>query len=156
MGSIWYNNERHIDTRIKEAGIRVKPQKYVVLKTEQYLAIPYNVYGIVVGKGDNIFNGGVISTGKIVPGYKGELRIGYFNASSSTIVLHRGDLLGSCIFFDTEATLEEESIDMSYDNVPVIEYVSIRRKVLELFKDNWDKLFSLLFSLLAIIVAIFS
>jgi hypothetical protein len=156
VGEVWYNSERHADTRIGKKGIRLKPQKYIVLKTEQYLAIPYNVCGIVVGKGNNIFNGGVISTGKIVPGYKGELRIGYYNAGSETIILHKGDLLGSCIFFDTEATLIEESIDATYDKVPVLEYISRRRRIWELFLDNWYKIFSLLFSLAAIVVSLLS
>ena len=156
IGEIWYNSSRHADTKIGDKGIRLKSQKYIVFTTEQYLAIPYNVYGIVVGKGDNIFNGGVISTGKIVPGYKGELRIGYYNAGSETIILRRGDLLGSCIFFDTETTLIEENIDVTYDKVPVLEYVSKRKRFLEFARDNWDKILSLLFSLIAVIVALIS
>lgn len=58
IGDVWYSNKRHTDLKIPDKGIKIKSKSYAVFKTQQHLAMPYNVYGIVVGKGINIFNGG--------------------------------------------------------------------------------------------------
>ena len=154
IGDVWYNNNKHSDVLITEKGVKIKSKKYVVFQTRQYFGIPYNVYGIVVGKGINIFNGGVISTGKIVPGYKGKLRIGYYNASNSTIVLHKGDVLGCCIFYDTEMTAVSEYMGDDLDNIPALEILTRREKIGEWFGDNWKDIVSWVLSLVAIIVAL--
>lgn len=154
VGDIWYNTKKNTDIKITDKGIKIKSKKYVVLVSGQSLALPYNVYGIVVGKGINIFSGGVISTGKIVPGYNGKLRIGFFNASNRTIVLHKGDVLGSCVFFNTEATGFGRNINENYGIVPALEELSTKGMIIEWICDNWDKILSLMFSLVAIIVSI--
>lgn len=156
IGDVWYNNTKHSDIKITNKGVKIKSKKYVVFQTEQYFGIPYNVYGIVVGKGINIFNGGVISTGKIIPGYKGKLRIGYYNASSSTVILHKGDVLGCCVFFDTEMTAENEYMGSSFDNVPALEVLTKREKLFEWLGDNWYNVLSSIFSIAAIVISLLS
>lgn len=153
IGDVWYNDTKHSDVKMTDKGIKIKSKKYVVFQTQQYFGIPYNVYGIVVGKGINIFNGGVISTGKIVPGYKGKLRIGYYNASNSTIILHKGDVLGCCIFFDTETTRTDEYMGDELDNIPALENLTRREKICEWLGDNWHNIISWLFSIVAIVIA---
>lgn len=153
IGDVWYNNTKHSDVKMTDKGIKVKAQRYVVFQTQQYFGIPYNVYGIVVGKGINIFNGGVISTGKIVPGYKGKLRIGYYNASNSTIILHKGDVLGSCIFFDTEATNTNEYMGDELENIPALENLTKKEKICEWLGNNWPNIISWAFSSVAILIA---
>lgn len=155
VGDVWYDSKKNTDIKMTEKGVKVKSKKYVVFQSQQYLGLPYNVYGIVVGKGANIFNGGVISTGKIVPGYKGALRIGYYNASNSTIVLHKNDVLGCCVFFSTETTATNENMGGRFDNVPALEVLTRRAKIFEWFCENWYNILSLLLSVAAIIVAIF-
>lgn len=153
IGDVWYNDTKHSDVKMTDKGVRVKSRKYIVFQTQQYFAIPYNVYGIVVGKGINIFNGGVISTGKIVPGYKGKLRIGYYNASNSTIVLHKGDVLGCCLFFNTETTKMNEYMDDEFDNIPALENLTRRERICEWLGDNWHNIISWVFSIVAIVIA---
>ena len=154
VGRIWYDGKKHTDIRIPDKGLKVKPKDYVVLKTKQKICIPYNVYGIVVGKGVDIFNGGVISTGKIVPGYRGELRIGYYNAGTSTIVLHEGDALACCIFFDVESTITELAIDDESEGIPVIEDIKLREKICNFVNKNWYSLISTILAVIAIVVSI--
>ncbi len=153
IGDVWYNNSKHSDVIIPDKGVKVKSQKYVVFQTQQYLGLPYNVFGIAENKGINVFSGGVISTCKIVPGYKGKLRIGYYNASNSTIILHKGDVLGCCIFFDTEMTLENEYKGDDLDNIPALEVLTKWEKICEWFGDNWTNIIGWSFSIVAIIIA---
>lgn len=154
VGKIWYDGKKHTDIKIPKKGLKVKPKEYVVLKTKEKIYIPYNIYGIVVGKGINIFNGGVISTGKIVPGYRGELRIGYYNTGTSTIVLHEGDALACCIFFDIESTIGEYEIDDENEGIPVIEDTTLLKEIWKFICGNWYNLLSTILSIIAIIVAI--
>lgn len=154
VGDTWYNSGNHSDVRMPDSGVKIKPQKYVVFSTEQYFGIPRNVVGMVVGKGVNIYNGGVISTGKIVPGYKGKLRIGYYNANNSTVVLHKGDLLGCCVFFNTELTVINEYIEDINESAPALEQISRKRKFFEFCGDNWYNIVSIVISVIAVVVAL--
>lgn len=154
IGDAWYDGQKHFDRKITEEGVKIKSKRYAVFQTQQYLGMPYNVFGVVVGKGINIFNGGVISTGKIVPGYKGKLRIGYYNASGKTIVLHKGDVIGSCIFFNIESTSENEYMGEDFDNIPPLEMLSRKQRLLEWIGDNWYNVLASIFSIVAIIISI--
>lgn len=154
VGPIWYDVKKNTDIKITDKGIKIKAQKYVVLQSQQSFALPYNIYGIVVGKGVNIFSGGVISTGKIIPGYRGTLRIGYFNASNRTIILRKGDVLGSAIFFDTEATAINPKYEGGFGSVPALEALTRRAKIIEWICDNWYNILTLVLSVVAIIVAL--
>ena len=53
------------------------------------------------------------------------MRIGYYNAGTSTIVLHEGDALACCIFFDVESTITELAIDDESEGIPVIEDIKL-------------------------------
>lgn len=154
VGAIWYDSEKHTNNNIPKNGVQVKPKKYIVVQTQQRFAIPHNVYGILVGKGNNIFNGGVISTGKITPGFKGELKIGYYNAGESTIRLKKGDLLACCIFLDTETTIMSEELDDQDQKPPAIEFIKRRTKLKEYLKNNLYSILSVIISIAAVIVAL--
>lgn len=154
IGDVWYNNAKHSDIAITDKGVKVKSKKYVVFQTQQSFAVPYNVFGIVVGKGINIFNGSVISTGKIVPGYKGKLRIGCYNASNKTIILHKGDIIGCCVFFKTEATSKNEYMGNGVDDIPALEMLTRRQRFFEWIGDNWYNVLASVFSVIAIVVSI--
>lgn len=153
VGDYWYDSSKHTDIAINEKGIKVKAKKYIVFQTEQEFGIPYNVYGLVVGKGINSYNGGIISTGKIVPGYKGKLRIGYYNAGKSTIIVHKGDVVGCCVFFNTELTAFVE-YKGEFDDIPVLDGLTNKEKMTEWIFDNWYNILSLIFSIIAVTVAI--
>lgn len=155
IGEEGYDNKKRAAFKIPERGIRVKPGKYVVLITEQYVGIPYNIYGLVVGKGANIFLGGVISTGKIIPGYKGELKIGYYNASNGTIVLKRGDLIACCVFFDLESTLVSDGRADVDEKYPALEYEGKIARLKIVLAENWYNILSVILSVAAILATIF-
>ena len=91
---------------ISEKGLVVKPHHAVVIYTKQRIKLPYNVFGVVTGKGTLIFRGCFLSTGKIDPAFDGQLKIGLYNGGSSSICLRTGEAFATAYFINTDATLE--------------------------------------------------
>lgn len=92
--------------KIDEKGLKIRPKQTWVVYTEQNFYLPLNVFGLVTGKGNFIFQGCLISSGKIDPGFTGPLKIGFYNGSNDTIVLKTGDSFATAFFMTMEATLE--------------------------------------------------
>ena len=90
---------------ISEKGLVVKPHHAVVVYTKERIKLPYNVFGVVTGKGALIFRGCFLSTGKIDPAFDGQLKIGLYNGGRSSICLHTGDSFATAYFINTDATL---------------------------------------------------
>lgn len=88
-----------------EDGIHVKAFTSILVESEQKLGLPYNIFGLVTGKGNKIFQGTFISTGKINPGFNGKLKIGLFNGSDKSITIKKGDPLCTCVFFEMESSM---------------------------------------------------
>jgi deoxycytidine triphosphate deaminase len=90
---------------IPEDGLRLAPFQSILIETKQSIALPNNIFGLVTGKGTQIFAGAFLSTGKIDPGFNGNLKIGFYNGSPESIYLKTGDSLCSCVFLQTESNL---------------------------------------------------
>lgn len=103
VGDKWFDRSRYV--QISNKGIKIKPQTSVVVETQEQIALPLNMYGLLFGTGKNIYSGGFISNGKIDPGFCGNLRIGFYNGSRHTVILKTGDKLAYCIFMDMESEL---------------------------------------------------
>lgn len=91
--------------KIPEEGIKVKPKQAVVLYTRQRFKLPYNIFGVVTGKGKYIFKGCFLSTGKIDPGFEGCLKIGFFNGGCLRITLKPNDVFATVFFLNTDMTI---------------------------------------------------
>lgn len=91
--------------KIPEEGVNVKPKEAVVLYTKQRFKLPYNIFGVVTGKGKYIFKGCFFSTGKIDPGFEGCLKIGFFNGGCSRINLKPNDVFATVYFLNTDVTI---------------------------------------------------
>ena len=104
VGECWYDKVQYIGIDPKR-GLKVRPHTGVVIETNEVIALPLNVYGLIFGAGSNIYKGILISGGKIDPGFNGKLRIGYYNAGNETIYLKTGDKLGYAIFLNSESDL---------------------------------------------------
>ena len=70
--------------RIDEYGIKVKPRQSVVIYSKEKFVLPLNVFGLVTGKGTYIFQGCMVASGKIDPGYRGNLKVCFFNGGRSS------------------------------------------------------------------------
>ncbi len=86
-------------------GIQVKPFTTILVETEQKLGLPFNIFGLVTGKGNLIFKGAFVSSAKIDPGFQGKLRIALFNGSDNMLIIKNGDPLCSCVFLNMDTSM---------------------------------------------------
>ena len=150
VGNRWYNCAEKKYYQISDKGIKVKPGKSIIVETKQKIAVPYNVFGIIFGTGKNIFKGGHVSTGKINPGFHGELKIGYYNGGDSVIVFKPGNLLACCSFFEIERTLDSPLESYLKDPEPELAPNRWFEKIKIWFSDNWYSALCLFVSVLAL------
>lgn len=91
--------------KIPEDGLSIDPKQSVVIYSRQKISLPYNAFGLVTGKGNYIFQGCFISSGKIDPGFDGFLKIGFYNGSNKRILLQKGAGFASVFFMGTDFTM---------------------------------------------------
>jgi len=149
VGSDYEKNAQKISIPTK--GIVVKPGQSIVLHTEQKIALPQNVMGLITGLGCNIFNGGFISSGKIDQGFRGVLKVGYYNGSSQKVTFKKGSIIACAIFFTSEATHSAQGIESPYDNAPSYS-TNIRHRIIQFFCDNWVAIISLLVAVIGLFI----
>lgn len=109
VGSCWYEDARRLEID-KKKGIKIRPHTSIVIETDEKIALPLNMYGLLFGAGCNIYRGTFISSGKIDPGFTGRLKIGFHNGSSKTVILKRGDKLAYGVFVASESDLRFASL----------------------------------------------
>lgn len=152
VGESYYDYKRGRELKIPPKGLRISPGKSVLLTIEQKIALPLNVFGIVSGKGKNIFKGCFISCGKINPGYEGNLKIGFFNGNSKVIVVNKGDVLACCSFFNIETYMKAPLQD--YQKAPEPTVMNQGFGAVQMWlKDNWYSMLSLLIALASFVCA---
>lgn len=117
VGECWYDNGRYI--KIGEKGVKVRRRSTVVIVTQESIALPLNIYGLIFGSGKNIYSGGFVSNGKIDPGFMGRLKIAYYNGSNKNVYLKSGERIGYVVFLEAERECKSLNI---YDSMkdPVI------------------------------------
>lgn len=133
-------------------GIEIKPRKAVVIYTKQRLKLPYNVFGVVTGKGSYIFRGCFLSTGKIDPAFDGHLKIGFLNESNSSIILKPGDNFATAFFLSTESTLNAPLKEYQIELAPAPTVLKWYKKVLYWLKDNWISVLTIMIAALSMII----
>lgn len=144
------NDERFI----AKSGLLIKPQESVVVYTKQKFGIPYNVFGVVTGKGNMIFQGGYVSAGKINPGFNGFLKIGYYNGSKAPILLYRDSVFASVYFISMESEINYPLENYQQGPEPKRFRLDKKRELFLWFKANWSKSLPIILSIIAIIVSI--
>lgn len=115
--------------RIGEHGIKVKPNQSVIIYSKEKFVLPLNVFGVVTGKGTYIFQGCMVSSGKIDPGFKGNLKVCFYNGGRSSIVLNPGDVFCTVFFMDGDCTLLSPLEDYQESPSPKLSTVSRLRKL---------------------------
>lgn len=118
-------------------GLNVKPHRSVVIYTKQRIKLPYNVFGVVTGKGLFIFKGCFLSTGKIDPAFDGHLKIGFYNGSNTSIRLRRGDAFATACFFNTDGTLTAPLKQYQTELSPDLPKIQIYQRVWMFIKEKW-------------------
>ncbi|MFJ7363277.1 hypothetical protein ACIQWQ_04030 [Peribacillus frigoritolerans] len=153
VGNRWYNPADKQWYAIPEHGLTLKANESITIETQEQLGIPLNVFGVVTGVGRNIYTGGIVSTGKIDPGFNSKLRIGFFNSSKRKKTIKSGDVLCSCYFIQTE-TSAETPLEKYFDEeqkLPSMRGYKFRKFVIS----NWSKIIPIVISLVALYIAFY-
>lgn len=134
--------------KIPKDGIKIKPEHSIIVYTNQKFKLPYNVFGIVTGKGQYIFKGCFLSTGKIDPGFEGRLKIGLFNGGCSDIRLKPNEVFATVFFMNTDITisapLKNYQNNLGYDIKRIRWYARLWIYV----KEHWRSILIWLFTVL--------
>ncbi len=135
---------------IPEDGIRLAPSESILVETSETIALPYNIFGFVTGKGKLIFQGAFVSAGKIDPGFNAKLSIGLYNGGNKSIIIKRGAALCSCVFIQTESSTGRPSKSSGRFQHESVELMSRWQKILLWVRRNiW--LLPLIISIIAMI-----
>lgn len=137
--------------KVPEKGLVVKPHESVVFFSDQTIAVPLNMIGIILGMGHNIFKGGFISPGKIDQGFEGPLKIGYFNSSKKNVRFKKGDILACVLFLETENTLEAAGPENGYSALPKYDMTKLQ-EFTHFLSENWVALLSIVIAIIGLIV----
>jgi len=152
VGDKWYQSNEEKAYLITDDGIQLAPFQSILLEVKQQIANPFNVFGLVTGKGLKIFEGVFISTGKINPGFQGKLKIGIYNGSKKKITLKNGMPLCTCVFFEMESNikipLKNKTDNSNISAKPIGKVKSFKNKV----KENKEFL-AIAISILALIAS---
>ena len=90
---------------LDENGIKVKSGESVVVYTKEHIRTPFNVFGLVTGKGKYIYQGCMVASGKIDPGFDGHLKICFYNGGKRSVILRQNEPFCTVFFIDTAYTL---------------------------------------------------
>lgn len=133
--------------KIDDSGLKIRPKESWIIYTEQILYIPLNVFGVVTGKGNYIFQGCFISTGKIDPGFKGNLKIGFYNGSNKTITLKKGDKFATVFFLTMQAVLDTPLKEYQNSPNPTTSTIRWWQKCEDYIISNWMQLLTMIIAL---------
>ena len=138
VGSRFFFHDHGQHFTITDEGIYIEPFNSILIETEQRVCLPLNIFGIVIGKGHQIFQGTFISSGKINPGFNGRLNIGLYNGSRKRIHIKIGQPLCSCVFFQMESNMNSPL--KNYDSTRQIanDFMTKRQKFIYWYRANKD------------------
>lgn len=151
VGDTWYDCSDNISYVISDHGLTIKPSSAVVIDTEQLVGLPTNVFGLVTGKGKFIFQGVMVSSGKIDPGFQDHLRIGLYNGGKEFVTIKRGDAFCSCCFFQLESNIDAPRRALPLIPRRVLSSLPFARRLWLFAKREWGWLLTLLLALLSLL-----
>jgi len=138
---------------IPDDGIRLAPSESILIETCEIIALPYNTFGFVTGKGKLIFQGTFVSAGKIDPGFNSKLNIGLYNGGNKSILIKKGAALCSCVFIQTESSTGRPSKSSGRFQHESVELMSKWQKMgLWIRRKHW--LLPIIISILAMLAAL--
>ena len=127
-------------------GIKVKPGESVVVYTKEHIRTPFNVFGLVTGKGKYIYQGCMVASGKIDPGFDGHLKICFYNGGKRSVILKPNEPFCTVFFIDTAYTLSAPLYASMERTQPIDTAVGKWRVCCIWVKKNWISLLALFLS----------
>lgn len=153
VGDKWFLQNDNTAYEVTDDGIILTPFQSILIETSEEVALPYNVFGLVTGKGLQIFQGTFISTGKINPGFHEKLKIGIYNGSKKKIKLFKGTPLCTCVFLEMESNLRTPLKEKPDSSVKTIKPIGKRKQAVLWIKENKEFL-AIIISILALVASV--
>lgn len=98
--------------RIGQEGVEIGRNGSIVVEVAQEIHVPHNMYGIVVPTGSLFLDRGtIIAAAKVEPSFRGRLKLRLVNTTPERMVLKRGIKVASIIFFPTETTRHQPTVE---------------------------------------------
>ena len=154
VGDGWFNCSDNRYYAIPDGGITLRPHKSIVIETQQTIGVPLTAFGLVIGKGKFIFQGILISSGKVDPGFYGQLRIGIYNGGNEDVILGRGEPFCVCSFFGIDTNFGMVRRRDSIGPSTILPSLPMRLRVSDFFKRNWGKILTILIALASLVISI--
>lgn len=132
---------------LTEDGIKVQSGESVVIYAYEHIRTPFNVFGLVTGKGKYIYQGCMVASGKIDPGFDGRLRICFYNGGKRAIVLKPKEAFCTVFFVNTDYTLSAPLYSGQEKPLPIDNAMGWKRATAKYIKANWIALLALLIGL---------
>lgn len=142
--------------RINEHGIKIKPKQSVVIYSKEKFVLPLNVFGLVTGKGTYIFQGCMVASGKIDPGYRGNLKVCFFNGGRSSVTIKPGDVFCTVFFMDGDCTLMSPLADYQENPNPALTNLSWYLRLWNWLLANWYNFIISIGTIAAVIISLIS
>ena len=152
VGEKWFFQNDNTAYKVTNDGIILTPFQSILIETFEEIALPYNIFGLVTGKGLQIFQGTFISTGKINPGFNGKLKIGIYNGSKKKIKLYKNKPLCTCVFFEMESNLKVPIKNQADLSVQLIKPIGKKLQFVLYLKEN-KEIIAIFISVLALTVS---
>ncbi len=155
VGDGWFNCTDNRYYAIPEDGLSLRPRESVVIETRQVVGVPLNAFGLVTGKGKFIFQGVLVSSGKIDPGFCDKLRIGLYNGGHEVVTIRKGEAFCTCCFFELESSFEVARRKSNISPSSIHPAVPFHIRATSFLKKHWGTVITLLIALASLIISIF-
>lgn len=149
VGEAWFNKNQYV--KIGKKGIKVRPHTGIVIITKEKISLPLNVYGMLFGSGHNIYRGAFVSSGKIDPGFRGHLKIGYHNAGSETIILKPDDKLAYALFLTSESEIPSTVENSTSPELEIRPALSVKERISRWWNNNASIFISIISAVIALV-----
>jgi len=103
VGGEWVSlRDPYTVRQIAPAGvIAIPPHETILVLTEEYIALPKTIGGIVVPRARKLFEGSALAATRVEPTWHGKLVVGFTNQSQYTTSLGRGERFCNLILLRT-------------------------------------------------------
>ncbi|MGZ8284218.1 MAG: dCTP deaminase domain-containing protein [Allosphingosinicella sp.] len=102
----------HMHRIAADEKIEIRRNGSIVVEVAEHIRVPHNMYGIVVPTGSLFLDRGVIiAAAKVEPSFEGRLKLRLVNTTDRKVFLAAGDKVASIIFFATEVTKHQPTVE---------------------------------------------
>ena len=85
----------------KDEPITIAPHETILVLSEEYIALPRMVAGLIVPRARKLFEGSTLAATRIDPSWYGKVKVGFTNLSQYTTSLARGEKFCTIVFVRT-------------------------------------------------------